>query len=82
MIPTMPSQTAYPWRATLRTVLATLISIAAVWGLIVQAAGVDETTPVVAASIAVAGAITRIMAIPAVNDLLTRIGLGAEPKGD
>lgn len=76
----MPTQTTYPWRATARTVLATIISIAAVWGLIVQAAGVDETTPVVATTIAVAGAITRIMAIPAVNDLLTRIGLGAEPK--
>ncbi|HEY9353034.1 MAG TPA: hypothetical protein VIP28_07290 [Nocardioides sp.] len=78
----MPSQTTYPWRATVRTVLAAVISIAAVWGLVVQAAGVDETTPVVATTIAVAGAITRIMAIPAVNDLLTRFGLGAEPKGD
>ena len=78
----MPSQTTYPWRATVRTVLAAVISIAAVWGLVVQAAGVDETTPVVATTIAVAGAITRIMAIPAVNDLLTRFGLGAEPKDD
>lgn len=81
MIPTMPSQTAYPWRATIRTVLATIVSIAAVWGLIVQAAGVDQTAPVVAATIAVAGGITRVMAIPAVNELLTKFGLGAEPKG-
>lgn len=29
---------------------------------------------------AVAGAITRIMAIPAVNDWLTKIGLGSVPK--
>ena len=76
----MSSQTTYPWRATIRTVIATIVSIAAVWGLIVEAAGVDQATPVVAATIAVAGAITRIMAIPDVNDLLTRIGLGAEPK--
>lgn len=76
----MSSQTTYPWRATVRTVLAAVISIAAVWGLLVEAAGVDETTPVVATTIAVAGAITRIMAIPAVNDLLTLVGLGAEPK--
>lgn len=78
----MSSQTTYPWRATVRTVLATVISIAAVWGLVVEAAGVDAATPVVASTIAVAGAITRIMAIPAVNDLLTRFGLGAEPKED
>jgi hypothetical protein len=78
----MSSQTTCPWRATVRTVLATVISIAAVWGLVVEAAGVDETTPIVATTIAVAGAITRIMAIPAVNDLLTKVGLGAEPKGD
>ena len=80
MIP-MPSQTTYPWRATIRTVIATIVSIAAVWGLIVQAAGVDQTAPVVAATIAVAGGITRVMAIPAVNELLTKFGLGAEPKG-
>lgn len=73
-----PTQTRHPWKATARTVFAAIVSIAAVWGLVVEAAGVDPSGTVVAATIAVAGAITRIMAIPQVDALLTRVGLGAE----
>lgn len=72
-----PTQTRHPWRATVRTVFAGVVSIAAVWGLVVEAAGVDQSATIVATSLAVAGAITRIMAIPQVNDLLSRVGLGA-----
>jgi hypothetical protein len=53
-----------------RTILQTLVGLAAAVPLIVNASGVPESAPGVAVALAVSGAITRIMAIPAVNDLL------------
>ncbi|WP_345264759.1 hypothetical protein [Nocardioides nanhaiensis] len=81
---TAPTQTAYPWRATVRTVFAAVVGIAAVWGLVIEAAGVDPSLPVVATSIAVAGAITRVLALPGVDDLLARLvpWLATEPPSD
>jgi len=32
-------------------------------------------------AVTASGIVARVMALPAVNDLLTRFGLGAEPKG-
>lgn len=79
-----PTQVRFPWRATVRTVIQTLPAIAvAVPGVV---AAIEEghpglTGPVGVAAIAASGIVTRVMALPAVNDLLTRFGLGAEPKG-
>lgn len=77
-----PTQTQHPWRATLRTLFAAIVAVAAAWGLIVEAAGIDQTIPVVAASLTFAAGITRVMALPAVNDLIARFlpWLAAEPK--
>lgn len=77
-----PTQSQYPWRAVLRTVAAAIVSVAAIWGLIVEAAGVDATGPVVALTLAVAGGITRIMAIPQVEVFLKKFApfLSAEPN--
>lgn len=76
------SQARHPWRATARTVFALIVALAAVWGVIVEAAGVDSTAPVIAASIAAAGAVTRIMALPGVADLFDRFApfLLPEPR--
>lgn len=87
-----PSQVAFPWRAALRTGLQT--ALAALSVLIIALPMVSDfvaefwpDSPLIAwiaGGTAFAGAlsvlITRIMAIPAVDDLLTRLGLGAEPK--
>jgi len=78
-----PTQTAYPWRATARTVVAYIIGGALLAPAIYTAIFQEEpaaATGWAAVALAVAGAITRIMAIPKVNALLTRIGLGAGPK--
>lgn len=75
---TEPTQTQHPWRATARTIFAGVVSVAAIWGLVVEAAGVDQTGPVIAATLALAGGITRVMALPQVNELLGKIGLSAE----
>jgi len=61
------TQTAHPWRATVRTLFAAVVGFAAMWGLIVQAAGFDPSVEWVSASIAATGAITRVMALPAVD---------------
>lgn len=65
------TQIQHPWRATARTVFAAVIAFAAMWSTIVAAAGLPDTAWV-AASIAVTGAITRVMALPAVNDFIVR----------
>jgi hypothetical protein len=66
------TQTAYPWRATIRTAFAFLIGLAASWALIIQAAGIDPGIEWAATSLTVAAGITRVMALPAVDDLIRR----------
>lgn len=65
------TQVRHPWRATIRTWFAAIIAFAAMYPAIIAAAGLPDTAWV-AVSVAVAGAITRIMALPAVNDFITR----------
>ncbi len=65
-----PTQVEYPWRTTVRTVFQALIGLAAAWGLVVEALGLSEQIPIVAASLTVTAAITRLMALPVVNDWL------------
>jgi hypothetical protein len=66
------TQTAYPWRATVRTAFAFLVGLAAAWALVIQAAGLDAGIPWVATSLTIAAGVTRIMALPAVDDLIRR----------
>lgn len=79
---TKPTQSEHPWRATVRTVFAFVVALAAILPQVVEASGVDETIGWVAALLAVAGGITRIMAVPGVDDLLTRFvpWLAAAPR--
>lgn len=67
-----PTQTRHPWRATVRTVVAVVVALAAMLPLLIEASGVDETLAPVAGALAIAGAITRIMALPAVEAFLAR----------
>lgn len=76
-----PTQTAHPWRATVRTLFAALIALAAMFPLLVDASGLDDTWGPVAGSLAIAGAITRIMAIPQVNQFLERFLPFLAPTG-
>ncbi len=79
-----PTQQAHPWRATLRTVLATLIHVAAATPSIVDAIGdvPGWLIPAEAAVVAVAGAITRTAAVPAVDRWLSKLGLYSTPAAD
>ncbi len=69
--PAPPTQTQYPWRATLRTVVAGLIGLASLLPVIV-AAGHLETAPGITQALAVSAAVTRILAIPGVDAWLRR----------
>jgi hypothetical protein len=75
-----PTQVRHPWRATVRTAIAAITSAALLVPLVAHELG-GESVPWVAAIIGVAAAITRVMAIPAVNEWLTRwLDLGATPR--
>ena len=90
-----PTQVAHPWRASLRTAVAVLLGLALVlpivWSISTEEldkAGWDVPEPVasvvvaiIAAITAAAAIVTRVMAIPAVSDWLTRLNLGPTPAG-
>ncbi|MEU7569112.1 hypothetical protein AB0A99_24545 [Streptomyces fradiae] len=57
-------------KRTARTVLQSAVGIAVVLPAVVDAAGLPETLPWVAGALAVSGALTRIMALDAVQRLL------------
>jgi len=57
-------------RRTVRTVVQTVLAIAAGLPLIIDAAGIPQTAAGVGAAVAVAAGITRVMALPVVDNLL------------
>lgn len=77
------TQERHPWKAVLRTVLQLVIGLAFAAPLVVAAITGDSAEAAggaLAVFLTVSAAITRLMAVPYVNELLQRIGLGAEPK--
>lgn len=76
------TQTRYPWRATLRTAFAVIVGLAAALPAIVAASGVPETSGAVSIALGVATGITRVMALPQVDELLRKFmpWLATEPK--
>ena len=91
-----PTQVAHPIRAVLRTAVAVIVTLATIlpvaWSIIGEElanAGVvipDNVGAVVAGAIAlvvaVSGILTRIMALPAVDDMLAIFGLSAQPQSE
>jgi hypothetical protein len=79
----VPTQVRRPWRATARTVFAGVIAFAALLPFIVEATKLDpEVYPWVAGVLAIAGGVTRVMALPQVEVFLRRFVpfLAAAPK--
>lgn len=64
-----PSQVVHPTRATIRTLFAAVVSFAAIFPTLVDAAHVPQAAGV-AAAVAVAGAVTRVLALPSVEVFL------------
>ncbi|MFF2331862.1 MULTISPECIES: hypothetical protein [unclassified Streptomyces] len=57
-------------KRTVRTVLQTALGIAVLLPTLVDVSGIPATLPWVAGALAVAGAVTRVMAVPAVQRML------------
>ena len=84
------SQTEHPWRATVRTLVQSILSAAlTIAGILILVPGaMDELAAalgevgivVPAVLIALPPVIARIMAIPGVEAALRQIGLGAAPR--
>jgi len=68
---TQPTQVRHPWRATLRTLVAFVVALLSLLPTIAAVGHVDTVAWVVQL-LAVAGAVTRILAIPGVNALIQR----------
>lgn len=75
------TQVRRPWRATVRTVFQLVVGLAAVLPVLVDAAGLEETAPLLGAALAVSAAVTRVMAFPQVEEFLERFApwLAASP---
>jgi hypothetical protein len=57
-------------KRTIRTVLQTALGLTVALPLLAHASGIPQTAPGVGVGLAVAAAVTRIMAVPAVQALL------------
>lgn len=68
-------------RRTIRTVVQTVLGLAAGLPLIIDAAGIPQTAAGVGVALAVAGGLTRVMALPVVENLLPA-WLRTEPNTD
>jgi hypothetical protein len=66
------TQVRRPWRSTVRTLFQLAVGLAPMLPLIVGASGLDETAPAVAGALAISGAVTRVMALPQVEQFLQR----------
>ena len=84
-----PTQTQFPLKAVLRTIVAYLVGLGLTW-VARQVPGVESilaqlTQPLIEAitngvAVALAGFFTWLMARPKINAILTKLGLGAKPK--
>lgn len=78
----MPDPTAtpaHPWKKTARTALGGVITAAILLPLAIEAAGIDVTAEGwrwLGGVLVVLAAVTRVLALPQVNVMLERIGLG------
>ncbi|MFE3905422.1 hypothetical protein ACFXPY_35335 [Streptomyces sp. NPDC059153] len=63
-------------KRTIRTIIQGAVGLAVVLPAIVDASGIPASLPWVAGALAVAGGLARVMALPGVEALLDRVGLG------
>lgn len=70
-------------RRTIRTTVQTAVTLAGLLPVIVDEAHIPATLPWVAGALFVAGALTRVMALPGVNRLLPSwMRLSADPDAE
>lgn len=66
-----PTQVRRPWRSTARTTFQAIVALAAMFPILVATSGLDpEALPWLAIPVAIAAALTRLMAVPQVEEFL------------
>jgi len=77
----VPTQSQHPWRATVRTVFAATIALVVILPAVADELGISQLKWV-ALAVGVAGAVTRVLAMPQVNEWLKEYlpGLSATPR--
>lgn len=68
-------------KRSIRTGIQAAVGLAVALPAIVAASGIPQSLPWVAVALAVAGGFARVMALPAVEQLLARVGLGTVEEG-
>jgi hypothetical protein len=68
-MPDGTTQSRHPWRATARTIFAAAVALLTLLPVIAATAGID-TVPAIAQVLLVAGAVTRVLALPGVEKFL------------
>ncbi|MER7046789.1 hypothetical protein [Streptomyces jumonjinensis] len=68
-------------KRTIRTVLQATLGLAVALPGIVTASGIPASLPWVAGALAVAAGVARVMALPAVEAALDRVGIGLTDGG-
>lgn len=66
IVPNGTTQSRHPWRATIRTIFAAAVALLSLLPVIAATAGIDAV-PAVAQVLVVAGAVTRVLALPGVE---------------
>lgn len=78
------TQTVRPWRTVVRTVFQMVVALATLVPLVVTGVYSDgaEVPAAVAQVVVVAGAVTRVMSLPVVEDFLSKFfpWLAADPE--
>ncbi|EPH40327.1 hypothetical protein ABT390_13475 [Streptomyces aurantiacus] len=69
-------------KRTIRTLIQGIVALAVALPGIIDASGIPATLPWVAGALAAAGGLARVMALPSVEALLDRIGLGLVDQED
>lgn len=69
IVPVGTTQSRHPWRATARTIFAAAVALLTLLPVIAMTAGID-TVPAIAQVLVVAGAVTRVLALPGVERFL------------
>lgn len=79
-----PTQSRHPWRATLRTIFQAGVALASLAPTVAAVGGLDklDTAPAVGQVLAVCAIVTRVMAVPGINDFLRKFlpFLATDPK--
>lgn len=85
-IPVTTTQSRYPWRAVLRTALASVPLVALLVAEVAEVVDPDASLPLTGAALSATLLITRLLALPSVNALLLALKvtapLAAAPKPD